>query len=312
MENILKPFLKKQRFVLLDGAFATELEALGADLNHPLWSAKILVEKPELVKAVHLSYLKAGANIISTSTYQASFEGFNQFGISLEESKDFFHKSVDLAVAARDEFIESNPGLKLKPLIAASLGPYGAYLANGAEYHGNYQVQNHELHKFHYDRIAVLLESKADLFLFETIPNRNEANLIGEIMNEIGSKIPSIICFSCKNGEHISDGNNFSTIVEEMNRYEKIIAVGVNCTSPRYIKKLLDAANEKTKKPLLVAPNSGESWCAVTKSWGSEKEKESTFSDLETWIKSGAKIIGGCCRTNPEQIKSLSIKLKKD
>ncbi len=143
--------------LIVDGALATELERRGADLHDPLWSAKCLLERPDLIREVHLDYLKAGADIVTTATYQATFEGFGGRGIGYEGAARSMRDAVALAIAARDEFW-SEPlrrDERLWPLVAASVGPYGAMLADGSEYRGRYSIDDRGLAEFHRPRLEV-------------------------------------------------------------------------------------------------------------------------------------------------------------
>lgn len=159
----IQPFLAHQGFAMLDGALATELESRGADLNHDLWSARMLIEAPEMIHDVSHSYLLAGADIIATATYQASFEGFKKAGVDHDHARNLMHLSVDLAVLARENFwsITDNRRFRLRPLVAASIGPYGACLADGSEYHGNYGLNKQDLIDFHRPRLTELADRKS-------------------------------------------------------------------------------------------------------------------------------------------------------
>jgi homocysteine S-methyltransferase len=184
--NPLQPFLDKQGFVMLDGALATELERHGADLDDDLWSAKTLIEAPEMICEVSHSYLLAGADVIATASYQASFEGFEKAGVGHDQAGSLMQLSVDLALLARENFwsVTENRRFRLKPLVAASIGPYGACLADGSEYHGNYALGKQELIDFHRPRMAELVKSDADILAFETIPSRLEAQALIWIASE--------------------------------------------------------------------------------------------------------------------------------
>src|SRR5210317_388673 len=184
--NPLQKFIQRQGFALLDGGLATAMEKYGADLDDELWSAKMLIEAPELIRQVHSEFLDAGADVIATATYQASFEGFGNKGYSPEKAAQLMRLSVDLAVLARENFW-SETALRherLKPLVAASVGPYGAALHDGSEYHGNYGLNQQELKDFHRPRLEVLADTDADLIAFETIPSLLEAEALVEMLEE--------------------------------------------------------------------------------------------------------------------------------
>ncbi len=304
--KLLEPFLEQQGFVMLDGALATELERRGADLNHPLWSAKILIEAPEMIRQVSQDYLKAGADIITTATYQASFEGFEKAGISRSQASNLMQLSVDITVLAREAFwstYENHLG-RLRPLVAASIGPYGACLADGSEYHGNYGLDKKALIEFHRPRMAELAHSDADLFAFETIPSQLEAEALVELLAEFPQR-KAWLCFSCKDEEHVCHGEPFADCAALVATSNQIIAVGINCTSPLYLGSLLDSAQD-INKPLIVYPNSGEQWVADENRWtGTACEVQ----DATTWYEAGARVIGGCCRTTPDDIARIRAEL---
>jgi homocysteine S-methyltransferase len=305
--TLLDPFLQAQRFVVLDGALATELEVRGADLNHALWSAKLLNENPELIKQVHLDYLHAGANVITTATYQASFLGFENQGYTKEAAIRLMQLSLNIAADARSAFMNSNQvNPLLKPVIAASVGPYGAAKADGSEYTGYSNVSIEALIEFHRERLAILVNSGAELIAFETIPCIDEAIAIKTLLEEHPG-LQAWVSFSCKNETQLSSGENFNDAVLLLNKIDGVIAVGVNCTAPQYILSLIQIAKQNTSKLIIVYPNKGEQYNPVLKKWESNQNCNIDFIDqAKIWIKAGAKIIGGCCRTSPLNIQHLS------
>ena len=304
--KLLEPFLEQQGFVMLDGALATELERRGADLNHPLWSANMLIEAPEMIRQISQDYLKAGADIIVTGTYQASFEGFEKAGISRARASNLMQLSVDLTVRAREAFWSSDENHlgRLRPLVAASIGPYGAFLADGGEYHGNYGLDKKALIEFHRPRMTELAHSDADLFAFETIPSKLEAEALIELLAEFPQR-KAWLSFSCKDEEHVCHGEPFADCAALVATSNQIIAVGINCTSPQYLIPLLDSAQD-INKPLIVYPNSGEVWVADENRWsGAACEVQ----DATAWYDAGARVIGGCCRTTPDDIARMRAEL---
>ena len=300
-------FLQEQPFVILDGALATELEARGADLNHSLWSAKLLNENPALIKEVHLDYLKAGSNVIATASYQASFIGFEKQGYTKEDAITQLQLSVELAIDARTSFLlNSINKIKHIPLVAASLGPYGAALADGSEYTGyNGEVSIVDLIHFHEERINVMINTQADVLAFETIPCLDEAIAIKELLHKYPTK-NAWVSFSCKDGMHLSSGELFEDAVKLLTDSNEIIGIGVNCTAPQYIESLVKIAVPLTQKIIMVYPNKGETYNAVTKEWETVEGCHPNFvENAKIWINAGARAIGGCCRTNPRDIQEL-------
>ncbi|KAJ0096065.1 hypothetical protein Patl1_16444 [Pistacia atlantica] len=304
---------------VVDGGFATQLEKHGASINDPLWSALCLINEPHLIKTVHLEYLEAGADILVSSSYQATIPGFLSRGLSIENAESLLEKSVKVAVEARDKFwdaVKNVPGHSYnRALVAASVGSYGAYLADGSEYSGNYgpDVNLEKLKDFHRRRLQVLVEAGPDLIAFETIPNKLEAQACVELLEEENMEIPSWICFSSVDGENAPSGESFKECLHVINKSNKVKAVGINCAPPHFIESLICKFKELTEKAIVVYPNSGEVWDGRAKRWLPSKcFGEENFELFATrWRDSGAKLIGGCCRTTPSTIRAISETFKE-
>ena len=304
MHDPIHNFLAQRPVMVLDGALATELEGRGADLNDPLWSAKCLLEQPDLIREVHIDYFRAGADVATTATYQASFEAFARRGIARRQAADLMCNAVSLAIAARDAMFataQSDSG-GVRPLVAASIGPYGAMLADGSEYRGRYEVDDDALADFHRPRLQALAGAGADLLAFETVPCLREARVLAHLLREHPG-LCAWISFSCRDGERNCEGENIGACVAELDGYPQIVAVGVNCTPPQYITSLLRQMRERTDKPLLVYPNSGECYEASSKQWTGDRGAIDFGEQARRWHAEGARLIGGCCRTGPHDIR---------
>jgi homocysteine S-methyltransferase len=304
MYDPIHNFLAQRPVMVLDGALATELERRGADLNDPLWSAKCLLEQPDLIREVHLDYFRAGADVATAATYQASFEGFARRGIARQGAAQLMRDAVSLAAAARDAMYgtaHSNAN-ELRPLVAASVGPYGAMLADGSEYRGRYELDDGALADFHRPRLQVLAGAGADLLACETIPSLREAKVLAALLREHPG-LCAWISFSCRDGERTCEGENIGTCVAELSDCPQIVAVGVNCTPPQYITSLLRQMRRRTDKPLLVYPNSGECYQASSKQWSGGRGAIDFGEQARGWHAEGARLIGGCCRTGPHDIR---------
>lgn len=329
----IKPFLDWQSTFVLDGGLATELEWRGYELNDALWSARLLIEEPQAIKQVHRDYLWAGADCIISASYQASLPGLRKWGLSEAEAVDLLQLSVRLALAARESFWQdltglereqavevrgNSPGLEMKdaketwqvwrkrirPLVAASIGPYGAYLANGAEYTGTYELDVAGLADWHRRRWHILARSGADLLACETIPSRAELEAFCLLLNET-PEMPAWVSFSCRDGRHISDGTPIAECAARLNEVVNVVAIGVNCTPPRLMPELITAVRSATDKHIIVYPNSGERYDPIINEWRGESEP-ATFGTLSReWRKLGAVMIGGCCRTRPSHIQQV-------
>ena len=305
--NPIEKILKNHKIIILDGALATELEKRGCNINDSLWSAKILAENPEVIKQVHYDYFNSGADCAITSSYQATVEGFTKRGFSDLEARELIKKSVEIAIEARNEFWKNlnNKDNRPYPLVAASIGPYGAYLADGSEYRGDYKVTEKELMDFHRERIQILVQSGADILACETIPSFMEAKVIAKLLEEF-KDVYCWISFSCKNDSQISDGTLISDCAKVLGNYDQVAAIGINCTAPKYVSSLINEIKNNTKKPIVVYPNSGEEYDAGLKKWNGHSEGKCYGNDTKVWYENGARLIGGCCRTTPEDIKEIA------
>ena len=304
--NPIETILNNQSIGIIDGAMATELEGRGCDLNDALWSAKVLLEQPELIRVVHLDYFNAGADIAITASYQATVEGFAKRGLSREQAANLIKKSVQLAQEARDEFWakEENQIGREYPLVAGSVGPYGAYLADGSEYRGDYKLSEDELIAFHRPRVEALIASGADLLACETIPCGVEARALIRLLAEFPG-MTAWFTFTAKDGGHISNGESISDIAAFLDKQPQAAAIGINCTSPLYIPSLIREIKKSTDKPVIVYPNSGEVYDASTNTWHGETSCDSFGMQSKDWYEAGASLIGGCCRTTPGHIREI-------
>lgn len=291
----------KSRVHVLDGGLATELEKRGHDISGKLWSAQVLLDDPGAIQQLHYDYLKAGADIIITSSYQLTFQGMKEAGYTHQQAEDALWKSVEVAVKARDRYLseldEELPEDR-KPLIAASIGPYGAYLADGSEYTGDYGLSVDELMSFHHQRFRLLTESSADLIAFETTPDTNEVNSYFSLLEEHW-RIPGWITASLP--EAASAAVNFQDVIPLNN----LVGLGANCVAPSQVKTFMSHYTFTDDVPIIVYPNSGEGWDAEHRCWIGENDAEHFAEHAHQWIKAGANIIGGCCRTGTEHIARL-------
>jgi homocysteine S-methyltransferase len=279
----------KSETTLIDGGLSTALESLGNSLHTTLWTGELLRNHSDQIRAAHELYRDAGAKVLTTCSYQVSYPGCIAQGWSTQEVDEALLLSTELA---------RFDGVK----VAASVGPYGAYLADGSEYRGNYGLSIDELKDFHRVRLQKLIESKPDLLAIETIPELTEASAILELLTECGNTIPFWISFSCKNEREISSGELFEDAVTLALNSENLLAVGINCTAPELISPLLASA---PSAPFIVYPNSGRQWDAVAKQWLGDRELSFTRGQIADWIDAGVIYLGGCCGVAPRDISNL-------
>jgi len=288
---------------VIDGGLASELEYLGARIDGPLWSAHVLEDEPDKVADVHRAYIDAGAQCIATCSYQVSRMGYAEVGLSAGRADAAILRSVELARSVANK----NPGRRA--LVACSLGPYGAALHNGGEYHGNYDCSYADLIRFHRERIEVVASARGeqvpDLLAFETFPSLEEVRAVGEALAPWPG-MQAWFSFSCRDDRHVSHGEPVAECAAEVARFPQTVAIGVNCVPSKWVPSLIGQLRIGSEKPILVYPNSGEGWDAAACGWtGASDPKE--FGRLAAeWYAMGAQIIGGCCRTRPAHIREVA------
>ncbi|MFJ8629464.1 homocysteine S-methyltransferase [Streptomyces sp. NPDC093568] len=285
--------------VVLDGGMSNQLESAGHDLSDELWSARLLAERPEAITEAHLAYFEAGADVAITSSYQATFEGFGKRGIGPERAAELLALSVELA---REAVRRANAEGVTRPLwVAASVGPYGAMLADGSEYRGRYGLSVGELERFHRPRLEVLAGARPDVLALETVPDADEGEALLRAVRGLG--VPAWLSYSVA-GDRTRAGQPLEEAFALAADADEVIAVGVNCCAPQDVEGAVRIASRVTGKPVVVYPNSGESWNAEARAWAGG----STFApeQVRGWQASGARLIGGCCRVGPEAIGSIA------
>ena len=302
----LRDALRHGHAIVLDGGLATQLEAQGADLSDSLWSARLLIEEPEAIVAAHLAFYRAGANVATTASYQATFEGFARRGLDRPAAADLLRRSVELASRAKAQALdEGAPG----PLfVAASVGPYGAMLADGSEYRGRYGLSVGQLADFHRDRLRVLAETAADVLAVETIPELEEAEAVAGLLGEVPGTA-AWISFSCADGSRLRSGAPIEQAVEAVRDAPGVVAIGVNCTAPEHVDELITRIRAATSLPIAVYPNSGEGWDAVARRWTGTEHGRVDGEAAARWAGAGATLVGGCCRVSPSQVGDMAAAL---
>ncbi|MCM2387109.1 homocysteine S-methyltransferase [Streptomyces albipurpureus] len=283
-----------QGTVVLDGGLSNQLVAQGCDLSDALWSAALLVDDPRQLEAAHTAYVRAGAQVLITASYQASFEAFARRGIGPGEAGRLFARSVERARRAGE-------GSAQEVWVAASVGPYGAMLADGSEYRGRYGLSVRELERFHRPRIEALAAAGPDVLALETVPDLDEAEALLSAAD--GCAIPLWLSYTISGGRTRA-GQRLSEGWELAAERDQVIAVGVNCCDPDEIGPAVESAAAVTGKPVVAYPNSGEGWDPEQGNW----QGGPTFAPQQAlaWQDAGARLIGGCCRVGPAAIAELA------
>jgi homocysteine S-methyltransferase len=291
---------------VVDGGLSTALEEAGHRLDGKLWTARLLVDDPDAIVEAHLAFLRAGARLLVTSSYQASVEGFVAAGIAPGEAVVLLQRTTALAVAARRQFAEVDPAGTADILIAASVGPYGATLADGSEYRP-VAIDDAGLVRFHAPRLRLLVETEPDLLAIETIASAREARVILAALDGLPA-IPAWVTFTCRDAGTTWGGDPIEEAVAAVVDSPAVIAVGVNCTAPADVAPLLARIGRATDLPLVAYPNGGQGWNAREKAWDGPAHGFSA-AEVATWIELGARYVGGCCGAGPESIAMLTREL---
>jgi homocysteine S-methyltransferase len=282
--------------VVLDGGLSNQLTDQGCDLSGSLWSARLLTDAPEQIEAAHAAYARAGARVLITSSYQATYEGFAERGIGRDETSAMLRRSVELARRAAGE--------RTDIWVAASVGPYGAMLADGSEYRGRYGLSVRKLEAFHRPRIETLTEAEPDLLALETVPDMDEAEALLRAVDGIG--VPVWLTYTIK-GDTTRAGQPLADAFALAADAAEVIAVGVNCCVPQDADRAVAVAAGAGGKPVVVYPNSGESWDAAAHEWHGRATLDP--GRVRDWVAAGARLIGGCCRVGPAEITGIAAAL---
>ncbi|MFF3773955.1 homocysteine S-methyltransferase [Streptomyces sp. NPDC002232] len=280
--------------LVFDGGLSNQLEAQGCDLSDALWSARLLADGPEQIEAAHTAYVRAGARVLITSSYQATFEGFARRGAGREEAARLLARSVELARSAGEAVGE-------EVWVAASVGPYGAMLADGSEYRGRYGLTVGALERFHRPRIEVLAAAGPDVLALETVPDADEAAALLRAVEGCG--VPVWLSYTVEGGRTRA-GQDLAEAFAVAAGNDQVVAVGVNCCDPAEAGDAVELAVAVTGKPAVVYPNSGERWDARARGWSGDMafDPERALA----WAGAGARLVGGCCRVGPETIGALA------
>ncbi len=286
---------------IVDGGLSNALAARGHDLSDELWTARLLRDAPEEIAAVHRAYFEAGAEVATTASYQASLDGFVRAGLGREEAAALVTRSVTVAREVRDELAADGR----RRLVAASVGPYGAALADGSEYRGRYGLTPARLRDFHLPRIELLAAAGPDLLAVETIPDADEAEVLVGILDEVG--LPAWLCFSVE-GAATRAGQPLEAAFAVTAACDVLVAVGVNCCRPEDVLPALQVAARVTGTPGVAYPNSGQGWDNGTHTWTGETSFDVAL--VPDWVAAGADYVGGCCQVGDRDIAAVAAALR--
>ena len=276
----------------------------GVDLGGALWTARLLGEAPERLARAHRAYVEAGARVVTTASYQASVEGLVAGGYDAAEARRLITRSVTVAQEVRDELADSHPGV----LVAASVGPYGAFLADGSEYTGRYGVSPARLRDFHGPRLELLAAAGPDLLAVETIPDADEAEVLVPLLDEL--RRARVVQLLRARRDAPTPASRSPRRTPSWPAARSVVAAGVNCSEQTDVLGAVRAAVAATGLPAVAYPNRGGSWNADTKTW--EYAGPLDLDLVDGWVAAGARFIGGCCGTGPADIALLADRLRTD
>ncbi len=289
---MIVPGLVAAPFTVVDGGLSTSLEGLGHTPAGALWTAELVIDRPEVIVAAHRRFVEAGADVVITSSYQASVAGFERAGLGRTAAIAALASTTDLARRSGASFV------------AASVGPYGACLADGSEYSGRYAATWAEVRAFHRERLEVLVSTGADVIAIETIPTVAEAEIVLEELARLGAP-PAWLTFTCRDQHTTCGGQPIEDAVATAQAASNLVAIGLNCTDPRHVSSLLASARERTELPFVVYPNHGRTWDGEAKCWLGDGD-DHLASRAEEWVFLGARLIGGCCGVGADGVRSLA------
>ena len=278
-------------FTIIDGGLSTVLEEMGERPGGLLWTAAALVDRPALLTEAHRRYVEAGADVVITSSYQASVKGLVSAGLDPAEARTALASTTHLARASGAS------------IVAASVGPFGACLADGSEYRGVYTADWNEVRAFHRERLEVLVDSGPDVFAIETMPGAVEAQIVVEELRNL-TDLPAWVTFTCNGPSTTCTGDALGAAVAAV--APAASAVGVNCTHPSLVTSLLRQAAEVTDLPLVAYPNHGAQWDADAKCWIGTADGTDLPTHLDEWLAAGARLVGGCCGVGTKGIATIA------
>lgn len=281
---------------LLDGSMSFPLEQLGYNLKNKLWTGMALISDPDIIKNIHKDYINAGADYISTSTYQVSYDRLQNMGYQSSEIKKVFQKSIDLV---KEAIKESRSKKEIK--IVGSFGPFASYDPNASEYVGKYNSSDDEIKNFHLNNINIIEETDLDIILYETIPCLREIEILSKVLSQTNKEI--WISITCNENIEFRDGSSFKEACKIISQIEQITTMGINCFSPLLVEKALKELKKYSNKKTLVYPNSGEKYNPKDKYWSGKNEFNNLM--IKNWLSLSPDIIGGCCRVGYNNIKKM-------
>ena len=335
--------------LLLDGGLGTTLEVAPYNIHFssstPLWSSHLLVASPQTLLDVQSAFVNAGADVLLTATYNASFEGFvatprqdplieikdgkypepQGHGYTRAEAGVLMRNAVSIAKSA---FATASPA-KQHGLIALSLGAYGAIMRPSQEYSGSYQPPSMHtvsgLKTWHAERLSVFKESmdtwsKIDFVAFETLPLRAEICAVRKVMaeaNEGGEKKRWwVSCVFPDDELKLPDRSSVAEIMDTMltdyvdgQKEESPWGIGINCTKVGKLRSLVGEFENAIEK--LVEKGKVETGWPWLVMYPDGAEGLVYNSDTKIWEVKQDEIPTGAKKVWDEQVFEIVMEIRK-
>jgi S-methylmethionine-dependent homocysteine/selenocysteine methylase len=189
--------------------------------------------------------------------------------------------------------------------VAASVGPYGAVLADGSEYRGDYGLGLDELTDFHQVRLEPLVDAGPDLLAIETIPAAVEIEAVFAALERLGDPVPAWCSITLRDGRHLAEGSTLDEAVAISEGARSAVALGVNCSPPDAAIEAVAHLAATSSLAVVAYPNRGADWDAEARAWtgGDDVDMAAVARDL---LDAGAHLVGGCCGTGPEDVRAIA------
>lgn len=293
----------QSRGLILDGAMSTALEKLGVTTNNELWTANALIHNLQQVYQVHYQYFQAGAQLAITDTYQANLSAFERVGYSQDQAVTFIRSAVQTAQQARDDFYDQTGHYNF---VSGTIGPYGAYLADGSEYRGDYQLSRSEFLAFHLPRLQAIIQERPDCIGIETQPQWLEVKTLLDWLQCHAPQMPVYVSFTLQDAHTLSSGTPLQAVIPLLNQNPQVFAVGCNCCAPQLVLPAIQTLTALTNKDIIVYPNLGSQYDPVIKKWQPIMPPVDFAQLVPQWYQAGAHLIGGCCTTYLPEIQKIT------
>lgn len=305
-----KELLATGRTIILDSAMGTELQARGISVKLPLWSAAALFEKPDTVRHIHIDNIDTCADIITTNSFRTQRRTYEKANYKYngndfaETARHFTTDAVDLAKDAVMIAAEEN-----EVIVAGCIAPLED------SYRPDLTPDTDTLCTEHYEHMKNLADAGVDMFIAETLTTIRE---ISAVLNQLHKfELDYIISITPRNNRELFSGEPISEAVSIINKFSPD-ALCVNCIHPHMVEPVLTYLKTITDIPLGAYANIGDpNYKADPKHKEGDPMKRSVTPDeyfkyAQKWKALGARVIGGCCGTNPLYISKLnSLKGKK-